>query len=175
MFFFFNDTATTEIYTLSLHDALPISFSGQLPRHGRPQTSSLRHPLLFARTRFRTRDLHALEKSPRPQIHARHFRTHLRNLQNLSHHTRQIPSSFVGFYRHRHRAVLRLAASHSWQAHPQRRSYYFGFQPAGYGGQLQRGVGWHPRGNPPQHPPPPRPPSPEAVSPKPKKERRRVG
>src|SRR5258707_12016152 len=25
LFFFFNDTATTEIYTLSLHDALPIS------------------------------------------------------------------------------------------------------------------------------------------------------
>src|SRR3712207_9210470 len=30
MFFFFNDTATTEIYTLSLHDALPIwpAFNG---------------------------------------------------------------------------------------------------------------------------------------------------
>src|SRR2546429_3772123 len=27
-FFFFNDTATTEIYTLSLHDALPISRFG---------------------------------------------------------------------------------------------------------------------------------------------------
>src|SRR2546430_13299167 len=27
IFFFFNDTATTEIYTLSLHDALPISVS----------------------------------------------------------------------------------------------------------------------------------------------------
>src|ERR1041384_8833632 len=26
VFFFFNDTATTEIYTLSLHDALPILF-----------------------------------------------------------------------------------------------------------------------------------------------------
>src|SRR6202050_5989701 len=26
--FFFNDTATTEIYTLSLHDALPISYNG---------------------------------------------------------------------------------------------------------------------------------------------------
>src|SRR2546422_2532645 len=26
MYFFFNDTATTEIYTLSLHDALPISY-----------------------------------------------------------------------------------------------------------------------------------------------------
>src|SRR5476651_1467301 len=25
-FFFFNDTATTEIYTLSLHDALPLTF-----------------------------------------------------------------------------------------------------------------------------------------------------
>src|SRR2546426_8871570 len=28
-FFFFNDTATTEIYTLSLHDALPISRSAR--------------------------------------------------------------------------------------------------------------------------------------------------
>src|SRR5574340_231462 len=28
-FFFFNDTATTEIYTLSLHDALPIWSQGQ--------------------------------------------------------------------------------------------------------------------------------------------------
>ena len=27
-FFFFNDTATTEIYTLSLHDALPIYLTG---------------------------------------------------------------------------------------------------------------------------------------------------
>src|SRR5947209_19459001 len=30
-FFFFNDTATTEIYTLSLHDALPISDSEHEP------------------------------------------------------------------------------------------------------------------------------------------------
>src|SRR2546426_3298774 len=29
LFFFFNDTATTEIYTLSLHDALPISRRGR--------------------------------------------------------------------------------------------------------------------------------------------------
>src|ERR1039457_3592254 len=37
-FFFFNDTATTEIYTLSLHDALPISddgaAAGRAPAHG---------------------------------------------------------------------------------------------------------------------------------------------
>src|SRR5215212_12153797 len=37
-FFFFNDTATTEIYTLSLHDALPISGDAapvRTPRVGR--------------------------------------------------------------------------------------------------------------------------------------------
>src|SRR2546426_12578711 len=33
-FFFFNDTATTEIYTLSLHDALPISDGGAAPARG---------------------------------------------------------------------------------------------------------------------------------------------
>src|SRR5256884_7486073 len=39
IFFFFNDTATTEIYTLSLHDALPISSPVQiraLLEHGAP-------------------------------------------------------------------------------------------------------------------------------------------
>src|SRR5256885_15743114 len=35
--FFFNDTATTEIYTLSLHDALPIS-----GRQGQPRQAHLR-------------------------------------------------------------------------------------------------------------------------------------
>src|SRR3712207_8283924 len=35
-FFFFNDTATTEIYTLSLHDALPI---WQMSRRGDPNVS----------------------------------------------------------------------------------------------------------------------------------------
>src|SRR2546422_8536735 len=34
IFFFFNDTATTEIYTLSLHDALPISPFGRDDRVG---------------------------------------------------------------------------------------------------------------------------------------------
>src|SRR5256885_9358936 len=36
VFFFFNDTATTEIYTLSLHDALPISSGcSRAPRRAR--------------------------------------------------------------------------------------------------------------------------------------------
>src|SRR2546422_5513238 len=34
-FFFFNDTATTEIYTLSLHDALPICKYQERERDGR--------------------------------------------------------------------------------------------------------------------------------------------
>src|SRR6266702_6659649 len=43
LFFFFNDTATTEIYTLSLHDALPIYsapawFSGRPPRRRQSRT-----------------------------------------------------------------------------------------------------------------------------------------
>src|SRR3989475_11703845 len=33
VFFFFNDTATTEIYTLSLHDALPILAEGKIALH----------------------------------------------------------------------------------------------------------------------------------------------
>src|SRR5216683_8038115 len=37
-FFFFNDTATTEIYTLSLHDALPISIRAW----SRPRSSTVR-------------------------------------------------------------------------------------------------------------------------------------
>src|SRR2546429_7166315 len=38
VFFFFNDTATTEIYTLSLHDALPISrpSAARQRAHGEP-------------------------------------------------------------------------------------------------------------------------------------------
>src|SRR2546422_8624769 len=34
IFFFFNDTATTEIYTLSLHDALPIWCARTVTGHG---------------------------------------------------------------------------------------------------------------------------------------------
>src|SRR5687767_15197863 len=39
-FFFFNDTATTEIYTLSLHDALPISTPTPTASETRPPVST---------------------------------------------------------------------------------------------------------------------------------------
>src|SRR3712207_6861243 len=45
-FFFFNDTATTEIYTLSLHDALPIS-AAQQRRSKRVRTVDFTRPTKF--------------------------------------------------------------------------------------------------------------------------------
>src|SRR5215218_11381155 len=54
-FFFFNDTATTEIYTLSLHDALPISARrGQLAQ---PPRDPLRRPLQRRRSEEHTSEL----------------------------------------------------------------------------------------------------------------------
>src|SRR3712207_8049977 len=47
-FFFFNDTATTEIYTLSLHDALPICPGPDDRRHRQAERP--------ARARLRARD-----------------------------------------------------------------------------------------------------------------------
>src|SRR2546430_14305518 len=53
-FFFFNDTATTEIYTLSLHDALPISFKVG-PALGAKYVSYLKSVWSHARDRKSTR------------------------------------------------------------------------------------------------------------------------
>src|SRR6266540_7563260 len=57
-FFFFNDTATTEIYTLSLHDALPIwpPTAGKTPRSWLPALPRRRDRRSFmARTRVHPR------------------------------------------------------------------------------------------------------------------------
>src|SRR2546421_4591819 len=61
-FFFFNDTATTEIYTLSLHDALPIS------RHpDRRQVQLLRSPSR-GRPRARRSEEHTSELQSRSDL-----------------------------------------------------------------------------------------------------------
>src|SRR2546428_8956371 len=54
-FFFFNDTATTEIYTLSLHDALPISIS-RLLNARRRRYSKVSGPSRSRRRRAQARD-----------------------------------------------------------------------------------------------------------------------
>src|ERR1039458_3538468 len=81
MRFFFNDTATTEIYTLSLHDALPISAVAS----GSPRSSPRRaHGWLRWGPTNRTRlsyyelSLAALEPARRVivlRVHASNFRT----------------------------------------------------------------------------------------------------
>src|SRR2546430_13497960 len=64
--FFFNDTATTEIYTLSLHDALPIS------RWRRPELGS--HPCRRG----------PLRRSARPETRGNRSEEHTSELQSQS-------------------------------------------------------------------------------------------
>src|SRR3712207_8511841 len=54
IFFFFNDTATTEIYTLSLHDALPI-FRNELSARGRVRLTKVEAARLIPGNRRRPR------------------------------------------------------------------------------------------------------------------------
>src|SRR2546422_1591051 len=72
MFFFFNDTATTEIYTLSLHDALPIS-------PGRPFERGV-DDLQFAHGRGLRCDIIALSHG-----HERRSEEHTSELQSRLH------------------------------------------------------------------------------------------
>src|SRR3989442_10876196 len=67
-FFFFNDTATTEIYTLSLHDALPISircWDSSSPCDTRSTCRRRRSALSRSRTRS---EEHTSELQSRPHL-----------------------------------------------------------------------------------------------------------
>src|SRR5260221_4724195 len=55
-FFFFNDTATTEIYTLSLHDALPIYRADEARDDAGAAFRNHRRRLLAARTGTRSEE-----------------------------------------------------------------------------------------------------------------------
>src|SRR2546429_2712468 len=80
VFFFFNDTATTEIYTLSLHDALPISdvagFRRWLGVH------VLHHP---ARAERVDSSLRTGEKNRRAQLAQDRSEEHTSELQSRLH------------------------------------------------------------------------------------------
>src|SRR6266478_9842223 len=63
--FFFNDTATTEIYTLSLHDALPISFRSPASSHHpitRSAVGSMRSSTASRRSEEHTSELQSQSK-----------------------------------------------------------------------------------------------------------------
>src|SRR5256885_11730117 len=77
-FFFFNDTATTEIYTLSLHDALPISVDRGFAIGQAQAAAPLRVPLVRERSEEHTSELQSpcnlvcrllLEKKKNNHIH----------------------------------------------------------------------------------------------------------
>src|SRR5437660_11851687 len=82
-FFFFNDTATTEIYTLSLHDALPISDALYIAvRCYDSNMSGLRASQLRRRSEEHTSELQSrghlvcrllLEKKKKKHINTRHL------------------------------------------------------------------------------------------------------
>src|SRR2546430_11808655 len=58
-FFFFNDTATTEIYTLSLHDALPISATITTNHSGRNRSCNITHAIAQDRKSTRLNSSHS--------------------------------------------------------------------------------------------------------------------
>src|SRR2546422_9578805 len=80
-FFFFNDTATTEIYTLSLHDALPISqrvlggqqsgHAGNVRRgHGSPTGRQIQ--IAEERARNSTQDIHPRRDRKSTRLNSSH-------------------------------------------------------------------------------------------------------
>src|SRR3712207_7949893 len=66
-FFFFNDTATTEIYTLSLHDALPIS--DVLEEENKERISSPLEILSNSRTQHKDKVITIVDKIKRSEEH----------------------------------------------------------------------------------------------------------
>src|SRR2546430_12355462 len=86
LFFFFNDTATTEIYPLSLHDALPICLQDRRPRGGhrarpRRRPGPRRRPVARA---VRVRLERAVPAVPRPGAGPRRSEEHTSELQSQS-------------------------------------------------------------------------------------------
>src|SRR3712207_8384640 len=83
MCFFFNDTATTEIYTLSLHDALPICL------HALGFMRSLAHPLTHVLTHAHSLTHHSFSHSLTPHpltltLAHTHAHSHARSEEHTS-------------------------------------------------------------------------------------------
>src|SRR2546422_8537529 len=86
LFFFFNDTATTEIYTLSLHDALPICRPRLRPGAGDPGATLVEHGTRSARARRRNPRARRIEPAPTANRHPRNrSEEHTSELQSRLH------------------------------------------------------------------------------------------
>src|SRR5258708_40100957 len=91
-FFFFNDTATTEIYTLSLHDALPISrwagpgrFSGGPAAAGRtPGETDRKSTRLNSRHQIISYALFFLKKKKKRNTHTQPLNPSCQTAQHLA-------------------------------------------------------------------------------------------
>src|SRR5476651_902017 len=94
--FFFNDTATTEIYTLSLHDALPISLVKNTTTRGLPFAAGS----VFAMSFSRRSEEHTSELQSRQYIVCRLLLEKKQIDRLLLHRSSLVP---------RHRAVQHLA------------------------------------------------------------------
>src|SRR5690554_7925602 len=81
VFFFFNDTATTEIYTLSLHDALPIL---DCFKNGCFTCNRRRSPHLSITLQFSRSEEHTSELQSRPHLVCRLLLEKKKNNQSLS-------------------------------------------------------------------------------------------
>src|SRR2546429_6314226 len=79
LFFFFNDTATTEIYTLSLHDALPISHpAGKIyPRTCVRRPGVVRMPSPLSAAQLTTIAQELAEGRPRSEEHTSELQSRL--------------------------------------------------------------------------------------------------
>src|SRR2546425_5278239 len=86
-FFFFNDTATTEIYTLSLHDALPISIQRKRPSTPRISAPSSARKLCWGKcpsTTWRIASWEATSASVTRSFGAFRSEEHTSELQSLA-------------------------------------------------------------------------------------------
>src|SRR3712207_9225859 len=73
IFFFFNDTATTEIYTLSLHDALPIFRERSMPMGSWVEIWSVRFWSMFCRMWSRQRIMLARSEEHTSELQSRQY------------------------------------------------------------------------------------------------------
>src|SRR2546430_17298387 len=80
IFFFFNDTATTEIYTLSLHDALPISYGSCSPTSATCATCGGTSP---STTSIRARSSLPRRRRRRPRRRSEEHTSELQSQSNL--------------------------------------------------------------------------------------------